>query len=131
MTASMTRPVEARRAAPLTLCIASSAIILFAALAGSTEAASHGGGSHGGGGHGGGGHGGGGHGGVGGHFGGGGHGGGYHGGGYGGRGHGGRGWNGRGWGGGYYPDPALEYGDPYYCTPPLVWEVFGEGGQCY
>jgi hypothetical protein len=131
----MTKSVKARRAARLILCVASSAMIMVAALAGSTEAESHGGGGHGGGGHGGGGHGGGGH------FGGGGHGGGYHGGGYhggghgargyGGRGYGGRGWNGRGWGGGYYPDNALDYGEPYYCTPPLVWEVIGEGGQCF
>jgi len=54
--------------------------------------------------------------------GGGGHGGGGHGGG--GRGEGGyRGGRGGygGWGGGYYPGPAVVFGSPYYCTPPLVY----------
>jgi len=120
MTSSIPTPVEPRRAVRLSLCVASSAVILFAALAGSTEAADHGGGGHSGGGHGGGA----GHGGSG-HFGGGGHRGGYHGGGYHGE------YRGRGWGGGYYPGPAIGYGGPYYCTPPLVWEVLALGGQCY
>jgi hypothetical protein len=69
------------------------------------------GGGHGGGGGGGARGGGGGHGG--GHGGGGGRGGG---GGY----RGGRGGYG-GWGGGYYPGPAVVFGSPYYCTPPLVY----------
>jgi len=87
------------------LRVALAAVILFAALGGSAEAARGGGG--------------------GGHGGGGGRGGGHYGGGYG-RG-GGRG---GGWGGGYYPGPALVCGNPY-CAPPLIWTVFGAGGQCY
>lgn len=63
---------------------------------------------------------GGGHGGGGGHSGGA-HGGGQRGGGGGGGGHrGGRGGYG-GWGGGYYPGPAVVFGSPYYCEPPLVY----------
>ena len=47
-------------------------------------------------------------------------GGGYRGEGY--RGGGDRG--GRGdWNGGYYPGPALVYGSPYYCEPPLVYSM--------
>jgi hypothetical protein len=65
--------------------------------------------------------GGGGHAGGGGHGGGGGRGGG-HGGDHGGGGYrGGRGRGDGGWGGGYYPGPAVVFGSPYYCTPPLVY----------
>ncbi len=116
MTTPTPKAPDPRRLNRLSLCIASTAAVLFAPMAGSAEAASHSGGSHGGGG---------GHLGGGGHFGGGRHGGGFRGGGY----HGD--YRGRGWGGGFYPGPAIAFGGPYYCARPLVWEIFGEGGQCY
>ena len=101
MTHPMVNSSRYRRPVHDFLCVAASAAILFAAFAGSAEAAGRGGG----GGRGGASHGG----------------GGYRGGGY----------RGGGWGGGYYPGPAIVYGNPYYCTPPLIWTVFGAGGMCY
>jgi len=79
-----------------------SALLVLSAFSTPAMAGPHGGG---GGGHGGGG--GGGHGGGGGRGGGGGN-------------RGGRGGYG-GWGGGYYPGPAVVFGSPYYCTPPLIY----------
>jgi hypothetical protein len=100
---TLSNTVDGSRRRGLPLTVAVSAIILLGALAGSANAANRGGG----GGHAS--HGGGGHGGRG----------------------GGGGYRGGGWGGGYYPGPAIVYGDPYYCAPPLVWTLFGAGGECY
>lgn len=45
------------------------------------------------------------------------------------RGRGGGGWG--GWNGGYYPGPALIYGSPYYCRPPLIYVPYDDGyGYC-
>lgn len=146
MTYSIRRPDTFHQRLKSSLCAAASVVILCSAFGASAEAP---GGGRGGGGHGGGGHGGGGaaRGGGGNRTGGGpiSRGGGNRGGAPRGDGYRGRGYQngyqggyrGGGWNGGYYPGPAIVYGDPndfddpYYCTPPLVWTVFGVVGQCY
>ena len=35
-----------------------------------------------------------------------------------------------GWNGGYYPEPALIYGSPYYCAPPLLYVPDDGYGYC-
>jgi len=35
-----------------------------------------------------------------------------------------------GWGGGYYPGPAVIYGAPFYCEPPLVYAPYSGYDYC-
>jgi hypothetical protein len=126
MTRSTVQPSPSASRQGLLLRGALAALLLTASLSDTAMAQGHGGGHGGGGG--------------GGHAGGGGGGGGYRrggvsrgGGGYRGGGGGYRGghYGGGYYGGGYYPGPAAVYGDPYYCTPPLIWTLFGADGRCY